>query len=46
MDYTYPRNCNDMKREVIGRGTWIDKIASTIINREKEIGRPLKSGFS
>ena len=32
-----------MNREVIGRGTWIDKIASTIISREKDIGRPLKS---
>ncbi|HEX2305057.1 MAG TPA: lysine--tRNA ligase [Nitrososphaeraceae archaeon] len=32
-----------MNREVIGRGTWIDKIASTIINREKDIGRSLKS---
>ena len=31
-----------MKREIIGKGTWIDKIAYTIINREKEIGRPLK----
>ncbi|HEY7228618.1 MAG TPA: lysine--tRNA ligase [Nitrososphaeraceae archaeon] len=32
-----------MNGEVIGRGTWIDKIASTIISREKDIGRPLKS---
>jgi Lysyl-tRNA synthetase (class I) len=32
-----------MNREVIGRGTWIDKIASTIISREKDIGSPLKS---
>jgi lysyl-tRNA synthetase, class I len=31
-----------MNRKVIGRGTWIDKIASTIINREKDIGRPLE----
>jgi lysyl-tRNA synthetase class 1 len=42
MDHTYPRNYNDMKSEVIGRGTWVDKIASTIISREQEIGRPLK----
>ena len=32
-----------MNREVIGRGTWIDKIASTIISREKDIGRSLES---
>jgi lysyl-tRNA synthetase class 1 len=31
-----------MNREVIGRGTWIDKIAATIINREKDIGRSVK----
>ncbi|TLX88304.1 MAG: lysine--tRNA ligase, partial [Thaumarchaeota archaeon] len=31
-----------MKREIIGKGTWIDKIASSIINREIDIGRPLK----
>src|SRR4029078_474460 len=31
-----------MNREVIGRGTWIDKSASTIISREKDIGRPLE----
>jgi len=30
-----------MKREIIGKGTWIDKLASTIIKREKEIGRSL-----
>lgn len=28
-----------MKREIIGKGTWIDKLASTIIKREKDIGR-------
>lgn len=32
-----------MNRQVIGRGTWIDKIASTIISREKDIGRPLNA---
>ena len=31
-----------MKREIIGKGTWIDKLASTIIKREKEIGRSLE----
>jgi lysyl-tRNA synthetase class 1 len=35
---------------MIGRGTWIDKIASTIIDREKNIGRkldliPVESGL-
>lgn len=30
-----------MKREIIGKGTWIDKLASTIIKREKDIGRSL-----
>src|ERR1044071_1159978 len=39
-----------LKREIIGRGTWIDKIASTIIDREKNIGRkldmiPVESGL-
>lgn len=39
-----------LKREIIGRGTWIDKIASTIIDREKSIGRkldmiPVESGL-
>ena len=39
-----------MKREIIGRGTWIDKIASTIIDREKNIRRkldliPVESGL-
>ena len=31
-----------MKREIIGKGTWIDKLASTIIKREKDIGRSLE----
>ncbi|HXW11559.1 MAG TPA: lysine--tRNA ligase, partial [Nitrososphaeraceae archaeon] len=30
-----------MKREIIGKGTWIDKLAYTVIKREKEIGRSL-----
>ncbi|HEY9399468.1 MAG TPA: lysine--tRNA ligase [Nitrososphaeraceae archaeon] len=39
-----------MKTEIIGRGTWIDKIASTIIKRETDIGRsltlvPVESGL-
>jgi lysyl-tRNA synthetase, class I len=39
-----------MKTEIIGRGTWIDKIASLIIKREKDIGRsltlvPVESGL-
>ena len=28
-----------MKREIIGKGTWLDKLASNIIEREKGIGR-------
>ena len=28
-------------REIIGRGTWIDKVAREVIEREKELGRPL-----
>lgn len=31
-----------MKREIIGKGTWIDKLASRIIKREKDIGRSLE----
>src|SRR5574339_653189 len=31
-----------MRRAIIGKGTWIDKLASTIIKREKEIGRSLE----
>ena len=31
-----------MKREIIGKGTWIDKLASAIIKREKDIGRSLE----
>lgn len=31
-----------MKREIIGKGTWIDKLASTIVKREKDIGRSLE----
>ena len=39
-----------METEIIGRGTWIDKIASTIIKRETDIGRsltlvPVESGL-
>lgn len=29
-------------QKIIGRGTWIDKLASELIEREKEIGRDLK----
>lgn len=31
-----------MKSEIIGKGTWIDKLASTIVKREKDIGRSLE----
>lgn len=31
-----------MKKGIIGKGTWIDKLASTIIKREKDIGRSLE----
>lgn len=31
-----------MKKEIIGKGTWIDKLASSIIKREKDIGRSLE----
>ncbi|HXG07779.1 MAG TPA: lysine--tRNA ligase [Nitrososphaera sp.] len=30
-----------MVEEIIGKGTWIDKIADTIIKREKKLGRSL-----
>jgi len=30
-----------MEEEIIGRGTWIDKIADTLIKREKKLGRSL-----
>lgn len=39
-----------MTKEIIGRGTWIDKLASQIVNREKSLGRslndiPVESGL-
>ena len=30
-----------MKRDVIGRGTWLDKVAYRIVEREKQLGRSL-----
>jgi lysyl-tRNA synthetase class 1 len=32
-----------MNPEIIGRGTWIDKVAYEIINREKKLGRSLEN---
>ena len=32
---------NEMKNEVIGKGTWLDKVASALIERELSLGRPL-----
>ena len=32
---------NEMKNEVIGKGTWLDKVASALIEREVSLGRPL-----
>ena len=28
--------------EIVGKGTWMDKIAYSIINRERNLGRPMK----
>ena len=30
-----------MEEEVIGKGTWIDKVAHNLIKREKNLGRRL-----
>ncbi|RLI09031.1 lysine--tRNA ligase, partial [Candidatus Bathyarchaeota archaeon] len=30
-----------LKREIIGRGTWVDKVAKEILDREAELGREL-----
>ncbi|RLI37698.1 lysine--tRNA ligase [Candidatus Bathyarchaeota archaeon] len=31
----------EMEREIIGRGTWVDKVAKEIIEREERLGRQL-----
>jgi lysyl-tRNA synthetase class 1 len=30
-----------MTDEIIGKGTWMDKVADNVIKREKKLGRPL-----
>jgi lysyl-tRNA synthetase, class I len=35
-------NLQSTGREIVGKGTWMDKIAYSILNREKNLGRPLK----
>jgi lysyl-tRNA synthetase, class I len=35
-------NLQSADREIVGKGTWMDKIAYSILNREKNLGRPLK----
>jgi lysyl-tRNA synthetase, class I len=35
-------NLQSTDREIVGKGTWMDKIAYSILNREKNLGRPLK----
>ncbi|MCY3975507.1 MAG: hypothetical protein OXF28_00005 [Thaumarchaeota archaeon] len=32
----------DNNAKIIGKGTWIDKLASELINREKNLGRNTK----
>jgi lysyl-tRNA synthetase class 1 len=32
-------NLSEDEKIVIGRGTWIDKLASEMIEREKQLGR-------
>jgi lysyl-tRNA synthetase class 1 len=35
-------NLQSPDSEIVGKGTWMDKIAYSIINRERNLGRPLK----
>ena len=41
MAHTWQRSCR-MAGAVIGRGTWIDKLASELLERERHLGRSLK----
>jgi lysyl-tRNA synthetase, class I len=35
-------NLQSPDSEIVGKGTWMDKIAYSILNRERNLGRPLK----
>ena len=42
MGHTWQRHCKEMEdQEIIGKGTWIDKLAFELIEREKSLGRNL-----
>ncbi len=42
MDRTWQNHCKEMaEQEIIGLGTWIDKLAFELIEREKSLGRNL-----
>lgn len=44
MGHTWPRHWTSEKmleQEIIGKGTWIDKLASELVEREKTLGRRL-----
>src|SRR5919202_1096456 len=41
MDLMFPRCFKILTETVIGKGTWIDKVAYNVLNREKKLGRKL-----
>lgn len=42
MGHTWLNHCKEMEdQEIIGKGTWIDKLAFELIEREKSLGRNL-----
>lgn len=43
MGHTWLNHCKEMEeQEIIGKGTWIDKLAFELIEREKSLGRNLE----
>ena len=42
MGHTWLKHCKEMEdQEIIGKGTWIDKLAFELVEREKSLGRNL-----
>lgn len=41
-DHIWKKNYMDKNDKIIGKGTWIDKLALEMIDREKQIGRNIK----
>ena len=40
MGHTWQRSCKKMSEQnIIGKGTWIDKLAFELVEREKQLGR-------